>query len=631
MRYCYDNVDENGKRKKILYFCNRKILKEQIERRITNDFSSHKECIDVVMYQGYTAWLKKIEAISYQYGYVIANAFIESIASIENKFDITIPFINDQLPPVNAYGIIEERAIDSLGGETTRFARNQAGSAITCFNGNMYPIFDYYQNPIYPQVSRESIIYEFSYPENSIFTKAKGDSSIRPFWIYDYVVFDEVHYFLQDSLFNFRTYELFELMCKNYNLKQALIFMSGTSKEIYSVINNYLKNIHHISIENDIDLLCPYCFDDKYKYLDAHVLATEAELIEKIKATGDEKWLIFVDSIAYGENLKNKINILCKDESTKPIAKFIYRKPWIDKEVRAIEENCRFDDVRCLIATSIIDNGVSFIDEDLKHVLVIAWDDTEFIQMVGRKRIDTDRMDAKQFDVYIMEKSITEMVAHYKRLVSRLKIIRDFSRVADNRTNPTSHFSPNEKFKVIAKYCNNPNKYSKLNGIVKFTNNGFKVNWLALLKLENSVKLYKELIDIKKKPLSTHQLELLNKHIELTEENRYILRIKKVLNEYLNVEFDKEKLKTLKEELNRCIIKIPDLNCFPIKKINKTNSTKNTNRCIWGLGIHQEIRTIIKKDRNKTRSYMVVNLSEAEHFDRVFPVAKEYMQKEAIQ
>lgn len=71
-----------------------------------------------------------------------------------------------------------------------------------------------------------------------------------------------------------------------------------------------------------------------------------------------------------------------------------------------LEEQSRFE-TKVLIATSVIDNGVSIEDLDLKHVVIMSCDRVSMFQMLGRKRKEP----AETVNVYI--RSVSKDRLHY--------------------------------------------------------------------------------------------------------------------------------------------------------------------------------------------------------------------------
>lgn len=94
-----------------------------------------------------------------------------------------------------------------------------------------------------------------------------------------------------------------------------------------------------------------------------------------------DKWLIFVDDKQKGVALKKRLG--------SNICSFIYSDKKHLEERDNIAINRRFDKM-VLIATSVLDNGVSIKDRALKNIVIDTTDRVELLQMLGRKRPDDD-------------------------------------------------------------------------------------------------------------------------------------------------------------------------------------------------------------------------------------------------
>lgn len=92
------------------------------------------------------------------------------------------------------------------------------------------------------------------------------------------------------------------------------------------------------------------------------------------------KWLVFVDSIAMGNELKNLLGegVLLTAESKNPA------DPTYPVFTQIVQrERC---DERVVIATSVLENGINVKDPELKNVVIFSNEKTQFMQMLGRVR-----------------------------------------------------------------------------------------------------------------------------------------------------------------------------------------------------------------------------------------------------
>lgn len=107
-------------------------------------------------------------------------------------------------------------------------------------------------------------------------------------------------------------------------------------------------------------------------------------VLKQIKPSKNNKVIVFVDDKSVGEqicnNLKyNKVTaaVITKDKSKS-------KNVW-----KNIVENERFDE-SVLITTQVLDSGVNIKDKSVKNIIIFYTDRTQFIQSLGRKRLNED-------------------------------------------------------------------------------------------------------------------------------------------------------------------------------------------------------------------------------------------------
>ena len=173
---------------------------------------------------------------------------------------------------------------------------------------------------------------------------------------------------------------------------------------------------------------------------------------------------------------------------------------------------------------------MSFIGPELKNIAIETWDNTEFIQMAGRKRaINSD----DKLKLYVKDRDYKELDNYAKKLEKRQKMLYEFNSLACNNIfNIAAHIHPSwkDKLNLVAKYCNNLNNYKEINGCVKFNGHGFKVNKLAILKTDKMLEQFdKSLPHIEKTgSFADYQLSLINKSKKQEEgiQNPFFVYIK---------------------------------------------------------------------------------------------------------
>lgn len=245
---------------------------------------------------------------------------------------------------------------------------------------------------------------------------------------FDCVICDECHYFLADSTYNTNTYLSFIWIIENF-YNRIRIYMSATISEVELLVKrydqNYLEkrtNIYRLNRNSKRELLdISECERAKaecrskrnYGYLHIGKIDDMDEICDLIKKGRNEKWLIFVNDITEAKKLKNEITKLFFDKKS-DVGRIDANND--DDMVQIIDEivNDRTFSPKILIATSVLDNGVSLRDSTLKNVVIIADNEVEFIQMLGRIRQDGDE-DKK--NLYICSQEVQLFSNRYQSIM----------------------------------------------------------------------------------------------------------------------------------------------------------------------------------------------------------------------
>lgn len=229
---------------------------------------------------------------------------------------------------------------------------------------------------------------------------------------YRYVVCDEIHYLLEDSAFNPQIIWLVKFL---KDISSCLICISATLVELkeWIVWEKYGFNVRYMKWVRENAFSKYLMFPKRYTTLmtliyttihsytiPAHPVVEKvvyyAEQEQIIDAIGrsklGEKWLIFQSNKSKAKELTKKLGdsaalITAEDRENDTIAEIIHEGKF----------SCKV-----LVATKLLDNGVSLKDSQLKNIVIDTISQTEFIQMLGRKR----RLDANDTAIlYIPKKS----------------------------------------------------------------------------------------------------------------------------------------------------------------------------------------------------------------------------------
>lgn len=203
---------------------------------------------------------------------------------------------------------------------------------------------------------------------------------------FDYVVLDEIHYILADSTFNNKTIFFFEDFLKKYK-NAVMIYMSATMDNIKDLILKLYKDKNNRIYE--------YTTGTDYSYISAFYFKDMQDIINTINNDiSGEKWIVFINNISNAVELLDKINdsIFICSENNKHYGK-------VNKEELENIINTEKFNAKCLICTKALDNGININDELVTNVVIMSLDKIDFIQALGRKRVNIN--DAQQVNLYL--------------------------------------------------------------------------------------------------------------------------------------------------------------------------------------------------------------------------------------
>ena len=303
---------------------------------------------------------------------------------------------------------------------------------------------------------------------------------------FDYIICDEAHFFTSDATFNHNTDEILKYIVSQGN-KSTRIYMTATMTTVFEAIireehayrEDFLKSMdqekeaavnnadfrmlkHNETTDGNGRYYAPEAVDARYQamrgnflplhvefyYTERHyeyidkitVYHSEKDLAEKVIASeGNGKWLIFVSTRKFGKTIQEEID----EKSGAPCCTFISAesKSSMDADERKmyneIIENEGFSQ-KVLITTSVLDNGVN-LRSDVRHVAIDAFDRIQFLQMIGRVRIEH----GEKLHLYIKEHTNDSLKSRMKSevvdLMKRLELDMRTDSANSKRFNSAYH------------------------------------------------------------------------------------------------------------------------------------------------------------------------------------------------
>lgn len=336
--------------------------------------------------------------------------------------------------------------------------------------GNKRAIIDY------EWLDEQKTIYNvtvMSYHEiaNSRNWRIHTDSNYHILEKYQWIVCDEVQFFLTDASFNQKTYMAYDEIFYARDSESTLIMLSATIDEVNTLIQEYIDmwKIHEDLFGVNLVHEYKYSTGRDYSYVNVKYFK-DINDIETLIKNSEEKWLVFVTSDDNGRKLKDN---LCENGV---LAEFIKANE-DNQEKKNLTMFSKFS-CQCLIATKCIDNGVNIKDVNVKNIVVMAYDKTTFIQELGRLRLNIK--DAHEINLYIR-------CCYKKTFSTMLKKCEDKQELIDLYKEDIN------KFKVRFN-----NDYKKLPEDIFYLNtkNEWTINKLGVTRMELDRKHYKNMVDM---------------------------------------------------------------------------------------------------------------------------------------
>jgi len=231
-----------------------------------------------------------------------------------------------------------------------------------------------------------------------------------------------------------------------------------------------------------------------------------------------------------------------------------------------------------VIATAVMDNGVSFHDTALRTMVIFADTKEEFIQMLGRKRTD-----GKTINLYVCRRDREHFRKRFVAAKEILKIYEQYEKdlariwgVCENPYNYMSNFlyynncnNYNIFFqnRILEDIMKNKRVYSNIRRVCYLVWGTFAVNWFSIQRCRNLKKFYREIMETLENDenaflilqaqwlgKSMDDIQKIVRETEEERENNHKRLIEEVLMDNLDKELTVDDNKKLKEQLGKSLV-----------------------------------------------------------------------------
>lgn len=290
---------------------------------------------------------------------------------------------------------------------------------------------------------------------------------------FDYVVADEIHYLFSDSLFSVETGRLRQIPTVFW--RAVRVYMSATLdpvrdeifemekiQDLYDECRDELSRSYLPFRYCDVRLaerLCTGSWENRkevselvataidYTYLKPVFYEERTDITELIikKFEGGDmgKWLVFVESKEEGREKKKILNSL--GISSAFVAASGMQSD-DEQEYEMLIKRGKFD-VQVLLATSVVDNGVSIVDDTVTHVVLSGFEMIQAVQQAGRVRFKGKRPPVELYICRHTAEYFNRKLYTYKR---KLRVYELFKHQNKKKIEDYFEESGNEYVKEIA-------------------------------------------------------------------------------------------------------------------------------------------------------------------------------------
>lgn len=222
---------------------------------------------------------------------------------------------------------------------------------------------------------------------------------------FDYLILDEAHYLFQDAAFNRRTLTIFR-MIEQFRKSKVIIMLSATA----DLLKEYFSS----------KITATYTADADYSYIESVSYYNRKDTLLKIldKIPASEKVVVFGDNKDRLQELNRRYSdsayLSSDNKESSPMFKQIVQTE-------------RFE-CRMLFTTKVLDNGVNLKDKTIKHIFIEQTDMVEFIQCLGRKRVQ-DAEDTVKLYFY---DNFQKIAGLYSYLEPQMRIAAEYFQLKEN-------------------------------------------------------------------------------------------------------------------------------------------------------------------------------------------------------
>lgn len=248
----------------------------------------------------------------------------------------------------------------------------------------------------------------------------------------EWVILDEAHWFYSDALFNPHLDMLLNKIPRLFKHAHRIYMTATPGAVLADICDAERENLEQCGLCTYP--LCKargrflfYRFPPHFDRVNLSYFRRREEIADLIQSHPNDKFLIFTSMRETYDTSDAKA--YCKILSDRGVTVSYLDR--FSKGGDVWDTICAAEkfDTQVLVCTSVLDCGVNFHDPSLRHIVVETTDKTEFLQMIGRKRLSA----SESINVYIRVPSTASILSRLRDVSDSLGIIHEGFQVVDSQ------------------------------------------------------------------------------------------------------------------------------------------------------------------------------------------------------
>lgn len=246
---------------------------------------------------------------------------------------------------------------------------------------------------------------------------------------YEFVFLDEAHFFYSDAAFNPYADKLLKNLPQMFKRAHRVYLTATPGAVIEDICRAEKANLNVCAAcswncNEAHGKMLIYRFPNNFDKIRLHYFRAREEIVDVICSNSEERTLIFTERRENSDSNNERSYVHLLREQGLEVG-YLDRFQKGTASWETVCENGRFEE-QVLVATSVLDCGVSIHDPTLQRIVVETTDKTEFLQMIGRRRLRAN----ESLNVFVKVPDKSTLTRRLKIANENLNLIHEGFRAA---------------------------------------------------------------------------------------------------------------------------------------------------------------------------------------------------------